>query len=145
MRLVLRARRLLRHQQRQLGAGGGATAVDVPAGADRLGHRARRNRARDRALLRTVYARDEAFQLLLTFALVLMFQDVLRFFWGANPQQLGNLVDDYGKLAIGDVLGVDLQPAGDGGEHRDRRRHRRAFCSARASAASCAPPPRIAR
>ncbi len=45
------------------------------------------------ALLRTVYDRDEAFQLLLTFALVLMFQDVLRFFWGANPQQLGNIVD----------------------------------------------------
>ena len=55
------------------------------------------------ALLRTVYDRDEAFQLLLTFALVLMFQDVLRFFWGANPQQLGNLVMSYGKLEIGAV------------------------------------------
>ncbi len=55
------------------------------------------------ALLRTVYERDEAFQLLLTFALVLMFQDVLRFFWGANPQQLGNLSMEYGKLAIGAV------------------------------------------
>ena len=55
------------------------------------------------ALLRTVYDRDEAFQLLLTFALVLMFQDVLRFFWGANPQQLGNLSMVYGKLAIGAV------------------------------------------
>ena len=55
------------------------------------------------ALLRTVYQRDEAFQLLLTFALVLMFQDVLRFFWGANPQQLGNLSMEYGKLAIGAV------------------------------------------
>ena len=54
-------------------------------------------------LLRTVYDRDEAFQLLLTFALVLMFQDVLRFFWGANPQQLGNLVMEYGKLAVGSV------------------------------------------
>src|SRR5262247_289797 len=42
------------------------------------------------ALLRTVYNRDEAFQLLLTFALVLMFQDVLRYFWGADPQQLDN-------------------------------------------------------
>src|SRR4051794_23893493 len=41
------------------------------------------------ALLRAVYARDEAFQLLLTFAFVLMFQDALRFFWGATPQQLG--------------------------------------------------------
>jgi len=54
-------------------------------------------------LLRTVYDRDESFQLLLTFALVLIFQDVLRFFWGANPQQLGNLSMAYGKLAIGAV------------------------------------------
>ena len=54
-------------------------------------------------LLRTVYERDESFQLLLTFALVLMFQDVLRFFWGANPQQLGNLVMDYGKVTVGTV------------------------------------------
>jgi len=56
------------------------------------------------ALLRTVYNRDEAFQLLLTFALVLMFQDVLRFFWGANPRQLGNVYMVYGKLQIGDVI-----------------------------------------
>ena len=56
------------------------------------------------ALLRTVYNRDEAFQLLLTFALVLMFQDVLRFFWGANPQQLGNLaMEQYGKVVVGEV------------------------------------------
>ena len=54
-------------------------------------------------LLRTVYQRDEAFQLLLTFALVLMFQDVLRFFWGANPQQLGNLSMSYGKVTLGEV------------------------------------------
>ena len=39
-------------------------------------------------MLRTVYGRDESFQLLLTFALVLMFQDVFRFFWGANPRSL---------------------------------------------------------
>ena len=37
-------------------------------------------------LLRSVYDRDESFQFLLTFALVLMFQDVFRFFWGSNPQ-----------------------------------------------------------
>jgi len=54
-------------------------------------------------LLLTVYERDEAFQLLLTFALVLMFQDILRFFWGANPQQLGDLVMSYGKVAVGAV------------------------------------------
>lgn len=55
------------------------------------------------ALLRTVYVRDEAFQLLLTFALVLMFQDILRFFWGANPHQLGDLVMQYGKITVGTV------------------------------------------
>ena len=55
-------------------------------------------------LLRTVYDRDESFQLLLTFALVLMFQDVLRFIWGANPQSLGNVVLVYGKVSWGDFI-----------------------------------------
>src|SRR5437764_3258106 len=32
-------------------------------------------------LLRTIYHRDEHFQLLLTFALVLMFEDIIRMFW----------------------------------------------------------------
>jgi branched-chain amino acid transport system permease protein len=54
-------------------------------------------------LLRTVYQRDESFQLLLTFSLLLIFQDVLRFFWGANPQQLGNLSMGYGKVTLGSV------------------------------------------
>jgi branched-chain amino acid transport system permease protein len=53
-------------------------------------------------LLRTVYDRDESFQLLLTFALVLMFQDAFRFLWGANPQSLDNVHLVYGKLASGD-------------------------------------------
>ena len=77
------------------------------------------------ALLRTIYARDEAFQLLLTFALVLMFQDVLRFFWGSNPQQLGNLANDYGRLAVGtfsvSIYNLLVIPC----EHRDCRRYRR--------------------
>lgn len=54
-------------------------------------------------LLRTIYGRQESFQLLLTFALVLMIQDVLRFFWGANPQQLGNLSMLYGSIAFDGV------------------------------------------
>jgi branched-chain amino acid transport system permease protein len=53
-------------------------------------------------LLRPIYDRDESFQLLLTFALVLMFQDVLRFLWGANPRSLDNVHLVYGKLAAGD-------------------------------------------
>src|SRR6476620_7659170 len=55
-------------------------------------------------LLRTVYDRDESFQLLLTFALVLMFQDVLRFIWGANPRSLDNVHLVYGKLVAGDFI-----------------------------------------
>src|ERR1700730_7660889 len=49
-------------------------------------------------LLRTVYGRDESFQLLLTFALVLMFQDVFRFVWGANPRSLDTGYLVYGTL-----------------------------------------------
>src|SRR5690349_14461493 len=55
-------------------------------------------------VLRTVYDRDESFQLLLTFAMVLMFQDVFRFIWGANPQSLDNVQLVYGKIAAGDFI-----------------------------------------
>jgi branched-chain amino acid transport system permease protein len=54
-------------------------------------------------LLRTVYDRDEAFQLLLTFALVLMVEDAIRFIWGSTPLQLGNLYMVYGRIAVGGV------------------------------------------
>lgn len=53
-------------------------------------------------LLRPVYGRDESFQLLLTFALVLMFQDVFRFIWGSNPRSLDSTYLIYGKLSAGD-------------------------------------------
>src|SRR6516164_365850 len=53
-------------------------------------------------LLRTVYDRDESFQLLLTFALVLMFQDVFRFLWGANPRSLDSGYLIYGTISAGD-------------------------------------------
>src|SRR5499427_9714994 len=53
-------------------------------------------------LLRTVYGRDESFQLLLTFALVLMFQDVFRFLWGSNPRSLDSSYLIYGALTTRD-------------------------------------------
>jgi branched-chain amino acid transport system permease protein len=53
-------------------------------------------------LLRTVYSRDESFQLLLTFALVLMFQDVFKFIWGANPRSLDSGYLVYGTISAGD-------------------------------------------
>jgi branched-chain amino acid transport system permease protein len=51
-------------------------------------------------LLGTVYERDESFQLLLTFALVLMFEDVIRFVWGTAPVQLGDAYLVYGRLTV---------------------------------------------
>src|SRR6201987_2257101 len=53
-------------------------------------------------VLRTVYDRDESFQLLLTFALVLMFQDVFKFVWGANPRSLDSGYLVYGRIDAGD-------------------------------------------
>jgi branched-chain amino acid transport system permease protein len=53
-------------------------------------------------LLRTVYARDESLQLLLTFALVLMFQDVFKFVWGSNPRALDSAYLIYGTISAGD-------------------------------------------
>jgi branched-chain amino acid transport system permease protein len=54
-------------------------------------------------LLRTIYDRDESFQLLLTFALVLMFEDVIRFFWGTAPYQLDTVYLVYGQLRLGSL------------------------------------------
>jgi branched-chain amino acid transport system permease protein len=54
-------------------------------------------------VLRTTYDRDESFQLLLTFALVLIFEDVIRFFWGTAPYQLGNAYLVYGQVRLGGV------------------------------------------
>ena len=45
----------------------------------------------ERGLLRFVYDRDETFQLLLTFALVLMLEDVIRLTWGTAPASTGGL------------------------------------------------------
>ena len=52
-------------------------------------------------ILRPIYDRDEAFQLLLTFAVVLMLEDVMRFLWGTAPHQVGNVYLVYGQLRVG--------------------------------------------
>jgi branched-chain amino acid transport system permease protein len=51
-------------------------------------------------LLRTIYDRDESFQLLLTFALVLMLEDVIRFVWGTAPVQLRGAYLAYGQVTL---------------------------------------------
>ena len=52
-------------------------------------------------LLRRIYDRDESFQLLFTFALLLIFQDFFRIIWGANPQTTGALYLNFGTLHLG--------------------------------------------
>ena len=95
-------------------------------------------------LLRTVYDRDESFQLLLTFALVLMFQDVFRFVWGANPQSLDNVLSGLRQGRFGRFQRARLQSAGDRGGAGGGRPDRRCSCSAPTTAACCAPRPRTA-
>jgi branched-chain amino acid transport system permease protein len=54
----------------------------------------------ERGLLRFVYDRDETFQLLLTFALVLMLEDVIRLTWGTSPRSTAGLYLTYGQVRI---------------------------------------------
>src|SRR3954454_22380705 len=54
-------------------------------------------------VLRTIYRRDESYQLLITFGFLLMFQDVFRYLWGATPRTMDNVYMAYGTAH---VLGV---------------------------------------
>jgi branched-chain amino acid transport system permease protein len=54
----------------------------------------------ERGLLRFVYDRDETFQLLLTFALVLMLEDLIRLTWGTSPLSTGSMYLVYGQVRI---------------------------------------------
>jgi branched-chain amino acid transport system permease protein len=57
-------------------------------------------------LLRFIYHRDEHFQLLLTFALVLIFEDIIRIFWGASPLQINNVYLAFGELRLAQNLAI---------------------------------------
>ena len=54
----------------------------------------------ERGLLKFVYERDETFQLLLTFAIVLMFEDVIKFIWGTSPQSTPAVYLAYGQIDL---------------------------------------------
>jgi branched-chain amino acid transport system permease protein len=54
----------------------------------------------ERGLLRFIYDRDETFQLLLTFAIVLMLEDVIRMIWGAGPTSTSGLYLAYGQVRL---------------------------------------------
>jgi branched-chain amino acid transport system permease protein len=54
----------------------------------------------ERGLLRFIYDRDETFQLLLTFAVVLMLEDIIRMIWGAAPTSTSGLYLAYGQVQL---------------------------------------------
>ncbi|HZS34780.1 MAG TPA: branched-chain amino acid ABC transporter permease [Methylomirabilota bacterium] len=54
----------------------------------------------ERGLLRFIYDRDESFQLLLTFAVVLMLEDVIRMIWGTAPTSTAGLYLVYGQVQL---------------------------------------------
>ena len=57
-------------------------------------------------LLRLIYDRAEHFQILLTFALVLIFEDAIRLIWGAVPLQTINVYFAFGELRIARDLAI---------------------------------------
>jgi branched-chain amino acid transport system permease protein len=61
----------------------------------------------ERGLLKFVYERDESFQLLLTFAVVLMIEDIIRFIWGTSPKSTSGVYLVYGQVhLLGAVIPV---------------------------------------
>lgn len=54
----------------------------------------------ERGLLQFVYDRDEHFQLLLTFALLLMIEDIIKFIWGTYPLSTQGVYLAFGTLDI---------------------------------------------
>ena len=84
-------------------------------------------------VLRTIYRRDESYQLLITFGFLLMFQDVFRFLWGATPRTMDNVylaygtahfrgvrVPTYNLLVIAASLGNRGRARAVSGAHQDR-------------------------
>jgi branched-chain amino acid transport system permease protein len=52
-------------------------------------------------LIRPFYRRPEEYQLLVTFGLLLVLEDVIRAVWGGTPLTAGKLVDSLGLVTIG--------------------------------------------
>ncbi len=55
-------------------------------------------------LLRPLYKRAEEYQLLITFGLLLILEDLMRFLWGPYPLQASALFEGPGSLSIGDTI-----------------------------------------
>src|SRR5438876_9907830 len=72
-------------------------------------------------LLRPFYRRPEEYQLLVTFGLLMILEDVMRFVWGPYPVTATSLFEKMGSLKIGEsvyprynllVIGIGVLAAG---------------------------------
>ena len=72
-------------------------------------------------LLRPFYRRPEEYQLLVTFGLLMILEDLMRFFWGPYPLTATSLFEKMGSLKIGEsvyprynllVIGIGVLAAG---------------------------------
>src|SRR5712691_7792639 len=55
-------------------------------------------------LLRRFYKRPEEYQLLITFGLLMILEDAMRFIWGPYPLSASVLWENLGSISIGDSL-----------------------------------------
>ena len=55
-------------------------------------------------LLRRFYKRAEEYQLLVTFGLLMIIDDVIRFVWGPYPLSASALFENFGSVTIGDAI-----------------------------------------
>jgi branched-chain amino acid transport system permease protein len=55
-------------------------------------------------LLRPFYKRAEEYQLLVTFGLLMIIDDVIRFVWGPYPLSASALFENFGSVAIGEAI-----------------------------------------
>src|SRR5256884_6607331 len=75
--------------------------VLLPAGALAAGVA---GAALEPTLLRPFYRRAEEYQLLVTFGLLMILEDLMRFIWGPYPLSASEVFENFGSLTIGDSL-----------------------------------------
>lgn len=57
----------------------------------------------ERTLLRPFYRRPEEYQLLMTFGLLMILEDLIRFIWGPSPLTVTSVYSSIGSVAVGDA------------------------------------------
>jgi len=57
----------------------------------------------ERTLLRPFYKRPEEYQLLMTFGLLMILEDLIRFIWGPSPLTVTDVYASMGSISIGDA------------------------------------------